>query len=164
VSEERPRKELNYQKKKEEILKFLEKDENAVMVLATSLEDRVMARNVLIVNDGLDLYFFTWGHSRKCMQIQGNPKVALCKEDVQIEGVAEILGGLLDEGCSQYTKLIRNRFPEAVEDWEHRPGMVVGRIRPTFIATSGEIIDDEVYVHCVDLEKEVAYAERWAYC
>jgi general stress protein 26 len=61
------------------------------MVLATSHNDRVLARNVLVASDGLDLYFFTWKHSRKCMQIQKNPKVALCKDKVQIEGVAEIL-------------------------------------------------------------------------
>ena len=37
-------KELDYKKKKEGIIKFLESRDNAIMVLATSHNDRVIAR------------------------------------------------------------------------------------------------------------------------
>jgi general stress protein 26 len=114
-------KELNYKEKKEELIRFLESKDSETMVLATSHNDRVLARNVLVASDGLNLYFFTWKHSRKCMQIQKNPKVALCKDKVQIEGVAEILGGLLDEKTKKYTDILRRKFPGAIEEWERRP-------------------------------------------
>ena len=90
MSKEEVRKELDYPKKKEEIIKFLESKDNAIMVLATSHNDRVIARNVLIANNGLDLYFFTWGHSRKCIQIRENPRVALCKDDVHCKSQTHI--------------------------------------------------------------------------
>lgn len=163
MSKEELRKELNYPKKMEGIIKFLESKDNAIMVLATSHNDRVTARNVLIASNGLDLYFFTWGHSRKCIQIRENPIVSLCKDDVQIEGVAEILGRLLDEKNKEYADILRNKFPDSVERWEHRPGMVIVRVRPTSIATAGEITDDQIYLDYVDLVNETAYAERWAY-
>jgi len=163
MSKEEPRKELDYQKKKEKIIRFLESKDNAIMALATSHNNRVIARNVLIASNGLDLYFLTWGHSRKCIQIRENPRVALCKDDVQIEGVAEILGGLLDEKNKEYTDVLRNKFPDSVERWEHQPGMVVVRVRPTLIVTASEISSDQVYLDYVDLEDETAYAERWAY-
>lgn len=163
MSKEELKKELDYTKKKEEIIKFLESKDNAIMVLATSHNDRVIARNVLIASNGLDLYFFTWGHSRKCIQIRENQRVALCKDDVQIEGVAEILGGLLDEKNKKYADILRNKLPDSVERWEHRPGMVIVRVRSTLIATAGEIIDDQVHLDYVDLANETAYAERWAY-
>jgi general stress protein 26 len=83
---------LNFKEKREEFIRFLDAKENRTMVLATSCNNRVMARNVLVASHGLDLYFFTWGHSRKCRQIRKNSRVALCKDRVQIEGVAEILG------------------------------------------------------------------------
>ena len=95
------------------------------MVLATSHNDRVIARNVLIASKGLDLYFFTWKHSRKCKQIEKNPRIALCKDDVQIEGLAEILGALLDEKNKEYTEILRNKFPDSVKRWENRPGIVI---------------------------------------
>lgn len=163
MSKEEVRKELDYPKKKEEIIKFLESKDNAIMVLATSHNDRVVARNVLIASNGLDLYFFTWGHSRKCIQIRENPRVALCKDDVQIEGVAEILGGLLDEKNKEYADVLRNKFPDSVERWKYRPGMSIVRVRPTIIATAGGTIDDQIYLDYLDLENKTAYAEKWAY-
>ena len=155
-------KELDYREKKEELIRFLESKDSETMVLATSHNDRVLARNVLVASDGLDLYFFTWKHSRKCMQIQKNPKVALCKDKIQIEGVAEILGGLLDEKTKKYTDTMRHKFPEAIEEWERRPGMIVVRVKPTFAVTGGSSNDD-VYIDYLDLKNEKAYSKRWAY-
>jgi general stress protein 26 len=130
------------------------------MVLATSHEGRVLARNVLIAHRGLDLFFFTWGHSRKCVQIRANPRVALCKGSVQIEGVAEILGGLIAETTREYTDVMRRKFPEAIARWEHRPGMVIVRVRPTCVVTGGST--GEPCLEFLDLENETAHAERWA--
>ena len=155
-------KELNYREKKEELIRFLESKDSETMVLATSHNDRVLARNVLVASDGLNLYFFTWKHSRKCMQIQKNPKVALCKDKVQIEGVAEILGGLLDEKTKKYTDIMRRKFPEAIEEWERRPGMIIVRVKPTFAVTGGSSNDD-VYIDYLDLKNEKAYSKKWAH-
>lgn len=156
------RKELDFEEKKKELIRFLESKKNKTMVLATSYKERVLARNVLVVSDGLDLYFFTWGHSRKCMQIEKNPKVALCKDQVQIEGVAEILGNLLDESVKKYTDVMRGKFPEAIKSWERRPGMVILKVKPTLVVTGGSF-DSEVYIDFLDLENEKAYSEKWAY-
>jgi len=60
VSNQEGKKELDYNKKKKEIIKFLDSKDSAIMVLATSDEDRVIARNVLIANNEFDLYFFLW--------------------------------------------------------------------------------------------------------
>lgn len=132
------------------------------MVLATSYKERVLARNVLVASKGLDLYFFTWKHSRKCMQIEKNPKVALCKDKVQIEGVAKILGELLDEKTKKYTDIMRRKFPEAIKKWERRLGMVIVRVRPTLVVTGGSFNGD-VYIDFLDLENEKAYSEKWAH-
>jgi general stress protein 26 len=152
---------LDYQEKKEELIRFLAAPDNATMVLATSHNDRVLARNVLTASAGLDIYFFTWGHSRKCRQIRRNPRVALCKDKVQIEGVAQILGPLVSEETKVYTDVLRNKFPEAIAFWENRPGMVVVRIRPTFAVTGGS--SDDPCLEFLDLEEQTAYTERWAH-
>jgi general stress protein 26 len=156
-------KKLDYKKKKKEIVNFLDSRDNAIMVLATSSNDRVIARNVLIASKGLDLYLFTWGHSRKCKQIRENPRVALCKDDMQIEGSAEILGALREEKNKEYADILRNKFPDSVKKWENLPGMVIIRIRPTLIATASEIISDQIYLEYLDLENGKVYAKQWAY-
>jgi general stress protein 26 len=153
-------KELDFKKKKEEFVRFLAEKENGIMVLATSYQDRVLARNVLIASQGLEIYFFTWEHSRKCQQIRGNSRVALCKERVQIEGVAEILGGFGNESNTAYVDVIRKKFPEAIERWQNRPGMVIVRIRPTSVVIAGS--GDDSCLEFLDLENETAHAERWA--
>ncbi|HVP27363.1 MAG TPA: pyridoxamine 5'-phosphate oxidase family protein [Candidatus Bathyarchaeia archaeon] len=162
MGKEEMRRELDFREKKEELIRFLESKDSETMVLATSHNDRVLARNVLVATDGLDLYFFTWRRSRKCMQIQKNPKVAFCKDKVQMEGVAEILGGLLDGKTKKYTDMMRRRFPEAVEEWERRPGMVIVRVKPTFAVTGGSSNDD-VYIDYLDLKNEKAYSKKWAH-
>jgi general stress protein 26 len=157
---ENPRTKLDFPSKKEELIRILESKDNAVMALATSQNDHVLVRNVLIASDGLDLYFFTWKHSRKCAQIRKNPRVALCTGAVQIEGTAEVLGDLLDEGTKKYTDVIRNKFPDAIKKWEHKPGMVIVRVRPIFAAVGGSA--DPPCLEFLDLKKEEAYAEPWA--
>jgi len=61
---------IDYNRSKEKLLTFLVAKENAIMVLATSADNVVMARSVLIFNNDLDIYLFTWKHSRKCAQIK----------------------------------------------------------------------------------------------
>jgi general stress protein 26 len=162
MGKEEIRKELNYREKKEDLIRFLESEESETMVLATSHNDRCLARNVLVASDGLDLYFFTWKHSRKSMQIRKNPKVALCKDRVQIEGVAEILGGLLDEKTKKFADIIRGKFPQAIEKWERRPGMIIIRIKPTFAVTGGNFNGD-VHIDYLDLKNGKAYSKKWAH-
>ena len=87
---------LSFEEKRQEIVDFFASTESAIMALATSADGRVLARMVLITCEGLGVCLFAWGGPRKCEQIRANPRVALCKDRVQIEGTAEILGSLFD--------------------------------------------------------------------
>jgi general stress protein 26 len=161
MGKQESRQSLPFEEKKKQFLRFLESEDNAIMTLATSHNGRVLARNVLIANRGLDLYFFTWGYSRKCTQIRANPRVALCKDSVQIEGVAEILGDLIAEDTKDHTDVMRKKFPEAIARWENRPGMVIVRVRPTCVVFAGST--DEPCLEFLDLESETAYTKKWAH-
>ena len=83
------RMELDYKRKIDAMIKVL--TANRHIVLATSYNDRVTAITVSYVSNGLDIYFLSWEQHKKCAQIKGNPKVALCQNNMQIKGVAEIL-------------------------------------------------------------------------
>ena len=153
--------ELSFEEKKQEIVSFLAATENTIMALATSAADRVLVRMILVTCDGLAVYFFTWGGSRKCEQIRANPRVALCKDRVQIEGTAQILGDLFAPSNATVRGLFEERFPETVERWRNRPGMVLVKITPTSVVLAGEP-GEEPHLLFVDLENGIAYAEPWA--
>jgi len=155
------RTDLDFEKKKREFLDFLQSKENAVMVLATCSDNLVLARNVLVANSGLELYFFTWGHSRKCRQIQANPNIALCKDKVQIQGTAEILGAMSAENNKAYLSVINEKYPESVKRWLHRPGMVLVRVKPTTVVMGGD--SDEPCLEFIDFTDRAAYAKKWAH-
>ena len=100
----------DYESVKNQVAEFLAS--KPAIVLATSLDGRVTARTVSMASEGLDVYFMSWGHHTKCIQIRGNPRVALCRDNVQIEGLAEILGSPLEETNQRYTELLRRKYPD----------------------------------------------------
>ncbi|MGB3479041.1 MAG: pyridoxamine 5'-phosphate oxidase family protein [bacterium] len=155
--------EIEYEKAKEKLIKFLENKENSIMVLATSANNVVMARNINVANDKLDIYFFTWEHSRKCTQIRNNPRVALCKDKVEIEGKANVLGLMLSKENKKYTEIIRKRDPDAIKQWKNKPSMVIVKIQPIFTRIDGYYDNGDVFIEYIDLENKKAYKEKWSY-
>ncbi len=156
------RRELDFEEKRKELISFLASADNRHRALATSHDGRVQARVVLVASEGLDVYFFTWKHSRKMKQIEQNPQVALCKDTVQIEGTAEVLGGLADKKIEGFVKIMRDKYPDAIDKWESQPGMVLVRIKPLMAVTGGSSNGD-TYIDYLDLEHGKAYSEKWAY-
>ncbi len=89
-------KELNFEEKYSEVMERL-KNENTI-VLATSYKDKVTARSLWFVLYKSSIYFFTTKAYTKYKQIARNPNAALCLDNIQIEGIANIKGHpLLEE-------------------------------------------------------------------
>lgn len=146
-------KELDYERERDRVLEFL--GSKRAIILATSLEGRVTARTVSFANDGLEIFFMSWGHHTKCVQIGGNPRVALCRDNVQIEGVAEILGSPLDERNKRYADILREKYPDDHALFAREPGMVIVRVLPTSITVFVRS-DDQLCLKCLDLGDETA--------
>jgi len=142
----------DYASTRDKVIEFLASKH--AIVLATSLDGRVTARTVSMASDGLDVYFMSWGHHTKCAQIRANPRVALCRDNVQIEGRAEILGSPLDEANGRYAELLRDRYPDH-ERFAREPGMVIVRVVPSTIAVFCRG-SDGFYLDCLDLERATA--------
>jgi general stress protein 26 len=155
---------IDYNQTKDKLLSFLECKENSVMILATSADNVVMARSILIINDGLDIYFFTWKHSRKYIQIKKNHMIALCKDKVEIEGTAEISGLMTDEKNRETLELLRKKQPEAIERWVNKPNMVIIKVKPVFACVDGYFINDDAYIEYIDFKKRYAYKKKWGFC
>lgn len=82
--------EISYEALEQEILGKL--GESAIMVLATSAGGRVTVRSMSCIFNGLKIAFQTSSASTKISHIRENPRVALCMGNIQIEGIATVLG------------------------------------------------------------------------
>lgn len=124
-------KELSYDSLTKEVTDIL--DKNKVWVLATSAGNRVTARSVNIVNDGLMLYFQTETLQDKYRQITENPQVALCFFNVQVEGMAESIGHVASDS-NEAIRINYCRFHNnAYERWRYLDEQVFIAVRPTFV-------------------------------
>jgi general stress protein 26 len=122
---------IDYATRIRDVQQFLES--KRAVVLATCADERVTARTVSLVTDGLEMYFMSWEHNLKCVQIRTNSRVALCRDNVQIEGKAEILGSPLDEKNRRAADLLRSKYPEDYAVYSGQPGMTVVKVVPQLI-------------------------------
>lgn len=106
--------------------------ESKIMVLSTSLNNVVTSRpmSIIILNNN-KLYFQTDRTFRKYEQLKGNPVVALCVENIQIEGQCKEVGVPSDntEFCNAYKKHFTSSFNRYSSLENERLFMV----QPTFI-------------------------------
>ena len=121
---------LDYEMLVKEAISFLEKEQS--LVLATSTDDNVTARTMSHVNDGLDIYFQTGDASKKFMQIQANPRIALAVGYMQIEAFAEILGHPGDN--PRFIDMYKAKFPRYYEKYTNHPDEIVIKANPTKIS------------------------------
>ena len=82
------------------------------MVLSTSENNRVSSRMMSVIRIDGSFYFQTDTTMRKYRQIKSNRNVALCIDNIQIEGVCEEEGHPLDNGqfCNLYQKCFQGSF------------------------------------------------------
>jgi uncharacterized pyridoxamine 5'-phosphate oxidase family protein len=110
------------------------------MVLATSLDDRVSARTMSFLIEKGRFYFQTDKTFRKYDQISRNGNVALCVDNVQVEGICMEIGSPADHAdfCQKFEKAFPSSFksysklknerlfeviPEFIQRWIYEDGM-----------------------------------------
>jgi general stress protein 26 len=149
--------ELKFDEVKEDKLRFLE--QNQYVVLATSLNNRVTARTVTYVSEGLTIIFYTCTSLRKFAQIKANSKVALCLDNVNIEGTAEIVGNQQGEEYKRLWGIWKKKFGEDWFDWfdSNYPELsVFVKVTPTLIE-SYVSKDNKPALEYMDLQNKRAY-------
>jgi general stress protein 26 len=152
------REEPDFDKFRSDIVTLL--DTHRDIVLATSVDNRVTARTVSFANKELDIYFLSWEHNKKIMHLKSNPNIALCLKNLQIEGIAEVLGNAFEEKFNDIADLFRIKFsPRWYDTFSHIKEMVLVKIIPKKI-TKFENINRRFHLQNVDLENEKVYQMR----
>ena len=81
---------LSYNELSDEIEERLKSEET--IILATYADNKITARAMAPVNDGLLILFSTNINSEKVAQMKQNPNIALAIGNIQVEAVAELFG------------------------------------------------------------------------
>jgi general stress protein 26 len=114
---------LNY---KDEMAKlFKQIKEHKIMSLATCVNNYPTARSIsaIVFND--NIYFQTGINLLKFKQIVSNNNVALCFDNVQIEGTANIIGKPLDEKNKEIMEKYKKCFKSAYNNYSHLPDEIL---------------------------------------
>lgn len=101
------------------------------MVLSTSYNDRVTSRMMSVIANDNNLYFQTDKLSRKYNQISKNPKVALCINNLQLEGVCKNLGHPLENEV--FCELYKKNFASSYKNYSHLLNEIVFVCELTYI-------------------------------
>jgi hypothetical protein len=142
---------IDYEGLENEIIKTI--SSNKIAVLATSYCDRVTARAMSYVNDGLNISFQTGIDSLKYEQMKKNSKVALCLANIQIEGKANFRQQSLYE--KDFIGKYKLSHPGSFKTYSSMKKSYVVEIRPELI-TLWKYSDDRVFRDFLDVTNRMA--------
>lgn len=106
---------------------------SSILVLATSFENKVTARNVSCIILNNKIYFQTDKTFIKFHQISNNPKIAFCKDNIQIEGIANIKGHPLNKENSVFLDTYKKYYSNSYANYSHLKNEVVIEVEILFI-------------------------------
>lgn len=110
---------------------FDEIGESRKMVLSTSFEEYVTSRMMSIVITDGTFYFQTDRIFRKYEQLQKNEKVALCIDNISVEGRCRELGHPMEN--SVFLSLYEKHFPNSFKRYTGLADERLFAVKPTYI-------------------------------
>jgi len=149
---------INFNETKNKIFKDLENERH--IVIATSSDDKVTARNIshIIVND--KIYFQTDKNFEKIEQIDKNEQVALCVNNIQIVGTAKVCGHPFDKSNEFFLIKFKNIHTKSFSLYSKMADEVVVEVSPIFV-TLWEYEENKPLRIFVDFKKQTVVRE---YC
>ena len=118
-----------YERKLSELFRTIGKVRK--MVLSTSFNNRVTSRMMSFVIFDNKFYCQTDKTFLKYQQIKSNPKVALCIDNIQIEGIAKNIGKPLEN--KKFISLFKQYYKTSYEIYSFLENEILLEIEPIFI-------------------------------
>lgn len=147
---------LNFISLQTEIFKLL--GNKKIMVLATSYDNRVTARSMSCIILNNKIYFQTDKTFLKYQQILNNPNVALCIDNIQIEGTANIRKHPFEEENKEFTKAFEKNYKSSYDSYTNLENEVVVEVEPLFI-TLWKYENGYPFRDFLDVSKKNAFRE-----
>jgi Pyridoxamine 5''-phosphate oxidase. len=122
---------IDYENLKNEVISSLEK--NKIWVLSTTSNNNISSRSMSIINKGLDIYFQTNKCYIKHDQMLENNNVALCYNNISIEGIADEIGNWKDEKNKELMELYKSVHLSSFNAYGLLEGQIVYKVTPKII-------------------------------
>ncbi len=132
-----------------------------IMALASSVNDYVMVRNVSCLFYDNKVWFKTDKNFRKTQQLYANPKVALCWSGVQIEGIAENRGLVVDEPDRRFEKLYKEHLWGSYNKYSHEDTEIIIEVSPKFVEIWDTSEDNYAYQIFIDFDKKSVEVKQY---
>ena len=132
-----------------------------IMALASSVNDYVMVRNVSCLFYDNKVYFKTDKNFRKTKQLYENPQVALCWSGVQIEGIAENKGLVVDEPDRKFEKLYKEHLWGSYNKYSHEDTEIIIEVTPKFVEIWDTSEDNYAFQIFIDFEKKSVEVKQY---
>lgn len=132
-----------------------------IMALASSVNDYVMVRNVSCLFYDQKVYFKTDMNFRKTKQLYENPQVALCWSGVQIEGIAENKGLVVDEPDRRFEKLYEKFLWGSYNKYSHEDTEIIIEVTPKFVEVWDTSEDNYAYQIFIDFDKQSVEVKQY---
>ncbi|MBO4863493.1 MAG: pyridoxamine 5'-phosphate oxidase family protein [Eubacterium sp.] len=130
---------------------FSEFGEGKPMVLSTTDNETVSSRMMSVIQMNGKFYFQTDITMRKCQQINANSHVALCIDNIQVEGICKNLGHPSEN--AEFSELFEKCYKGSYDTYSSLENERVYEVIPTYIERW--IYKDKVpYIETYDLENE----------
>lgn len=142
-------------------LMFEKLGESKIMALASSVNDYVMVRNVSCLFYDNRVWFKTDKNFRKTQQLYQNPRVALCWSGVQIEGVAENKGLVVEEPGRRFEGLYKKYLWGSYNKYSHEDTEIIIEVSPKFVEIWDTSEDNYAYQIFIDFDKETVEVKQY---
>lgn len=144
-----------------EALMFEKLGDSKIMALASSVSDHVMVRNVSCLFYDGKVWFKTDKNFRKTRQLYENPRVALCWSGVQIEGVAENRGLVVEEPGRRFEALYKKHLWGSYNKYSHEDTEIIIAVTPKFVEIWDTGEDNLAYQIFLDFDKETVEVRQY---
>jgi len=132
-----------------------------IMALGSSVEDYVMVRNVSCLFYDEKIYFKTDKNFRKTQQLFKNPHVALCWSGVQVEGIAENKGLVVDEPGRRFETLYKEHLWGSYNRYSHEDTEILIEVSPKFVEIWDTSEDNYAYQIFIDFDKREVTVKQY---
>lgn len=127
-----------------------------IMALASCVDNYPMVRNVSCVFYNDKIYFKTDKNFRKTQQLYKNSRVAMCFNGVQVEGVAENKGLVVEEPGRVFEKKYKEFLWQSYNAYSHVDTEILIEVTPKFVEIWDEDKNRNAYQIFIDFDtKEV---------
>jgi uncharacterized pyridoxamine 5'-phosphate oxidase family protein len=101
-----------------------------IMALATSINDKPTVRLVSCITYNNKIFFQTGTDLKKYEHILNNKNVALCFDNIQIEGIANIIGKTRDKENNEIMEIYKSYYKSSYETYSHMDKEILVEIIP----------------------------------